>query len=171
MKNNFEQCMRWVLHHEGGYVDHPKDPGGETNLGVTRAVYEQYVGRQVMDGEMKGLTEDDVIPLYKKNYWDRIRGDDLPSGVDWSVMDWGVNSGTSRSAKALQRMVGVEADGGIGPMTLRAVANHEPQDLVEQMHYVRDQFYRSLSTFPTFGNGWTRRNNETKDQALKLIWY
>ena len=74
MKNNFEQCMKWVLHHEGGYVDHPKDPGGETNLGVTRAVYEQYVGRQVMDGEMKGLTEDDVIPLYKKNYWDRIRG-------------------------------------------------------------------------------------------------
>ena len=169
MKNNFEQCMRWVLEHEGGYVDHPKDPGGETNLGVTRAVYEQYVGRQVMDGEMKGLTEDDVMPLYKQNYWDRIRGDDLPSGVDWSVMDWGVNSGTSRSAKALQRMVGVTADGGIGPMTLQAVANHDAQDLIEQMHYVRDQFYRSLSTFGTFGNGWTRRNNETKDQALSLM--
>ena len=169
MKNNFEQCMRWLLEHEGGYIWHAEDPGGETNFGVTRAVYEQYVGRQVMDGEMKGLTHDDVYPIYKENYWDRLRGDDLPAGVDFCTFDWGVNSGTSRAAKALQRMVGVEADGGIGPMTLRAVANHEPQDLVEQMHYVRDQFYRSLSTFGTFGNGWTRRNNETKDQALSLM--
>ena len=121
MRDNFEQCMGWLLEHEGGYVNHPSDPGGETNLGVTRAVYEQYAGRQVMDGEMEGLTHDDVYPIYRENYWNRVRGDDLPSGVDWSVFDWGVNSGTSRAAKALQRIAGVEQDGGIGPMTLQAV--------------------------------------------------
>lgn len=166
MKQNFEQCMGWLLEHEGGYVNHPSDPGGETNLGVTRAVYEQYAGRQVLDGEMQGLTHDDVYPIYKENYWDRVRGDELPSGVDWSVFDWGVNSGTSRSAKALQRIVGVEQDGGIGPMTLQAVAEMEEAEIIEQMHYVREKFYRSLSTFDTFGKGWLRRNDETKEQAL-----
>ncbi len=166
MKQNFEQCMGWLLEHEGGYVNHPSDPGGETNLGVTRAVYEQYAGRQVMDGEMQGLTHDDVYPIYKENYWDRVRGDELPSGVDWSVFDWGVNSGTSRSAKALQRIVGVEQDGGIGPMTLQAVAEMEEAEIIEQMHYVREKFYRSLSTIDTFGKGWLRRNDETKEQAL-----
>ena len=119
MKSNFEECMARLLAHEGGYVWHAEDPGGETNFGVTRAVYEQYAGRQVMDGEMEGLTHDDVYPIYKENYWDRVRGDDLPSGVDWSVFDWGVNSGTSRAAKALQRIIGVEQDCGIGPMTLQ----------------------------------------------------
>ena len=166
MRQNFEQCMGWLLEHEGGYVNHPNDPGGETNLGVTRAVYEQYAGRQVMDGEMEGLTHDDVYPIYKENYWDRVRGDDLPSGVDWAVFDWGVNSGTSRAAKALQRIIGVEQDGGIGPMTLQAVASVEPTEIIEQMHHMRDSFYRSLSTFDTFGRGWIRRNDETKEQAL-----
>ena len=166
MRQNFEQCMGWLLEHEGGYVNHPNDPGGETNLGVTRAVYEQYAGRQVMDGEMEGLTHDDVYPIYKENYWDRVRGDDLPSGVDWAVFDWGVNSGTSRAAKALQRIVGVEQDGGIGPMTLQAVLEIKPAEIIEQMHHMRDSFYRSLSTFDTFGRGWIRRNDETKEQAL-----
>tara|TARA_R110000851_G_scaffold153136_1_gene295068 strand:- start:97 stop:609 length:513 start_codon:yes stop_codon:yes gene_type:complete len=169
MRQNFEQCMGWLLEHEGGYVNHPSDPGGETNLGVTRAVYEQYAGRQVMDGEMEGLTHDDVYPIYKENYWDRVRGDDLPSGVDWAVFDWGVNSGTSRAAKALQRIIGVEQDGGIGPMTLQAIAEMEPADIIEQMHHMRDGFYRSLSTFDTFGRGWIRRNDETKEQALALL--
>jgi lysozyme family protein len=169
MRHNFEECIARLLEHEGGYVWHAEDPGGETNYGVTRAVYEQYVGRQVMDGEMKGLTHEDVYPIYKENYWDRLRADDLPSGVDWSCFDWGVNSGTSRAAKALQRIVGVEQDGGIGPMTLQAVAEMEPAEIVEQMHHMRDGFYRSLTTFETFGRGWIRRNDETKEQALNLI--
>ena len=169
MRQNFEECMARLLEHEGGYVWHAQDPGGETNFGVTRAVYEQYVGRQVMDGEMESLTHDDVYPIYKENYWDAVRGDDLPSGVDWSCFDWGVNSGTSRAAKALQRIVGVEADGGIGPMTLQAVAEVDPEEIIKQMHYVRDKFYRSLDTFEVFGKGWVRRNDETKEQALNLV--
>ena len=169
MKQNFEECMARLLEHEGGYIWHAQDPGGETNFGVTRATYEQYVGRQVMDGEMEGLTHDDVYPIYKENYWDAVRGDDLPSGVDWSTFDWAVNSGKSRASKALQRIVGVEADGGIGPMTLQAVAEVEPEEIIKQMHYVRDNFYRSLDTFEVFGNGWVRRNDETKEQALNLL--
>ncbi len=169
MKKNFEECMARLLEHEGGYVWHAQDPGGETNFGVTRAVYEQYVGRQVMNGEMEGLTHDDVYPIYKENYWDAVRGDDLPSGVDWSTFDWAVNSGKSRASKALQRIVGVEADGGIGPMTLQAVAEVDPEEIIKQMHYVRDKFYRSLDTFEVFGKGWVRRNDETKHQALNLL--
>jgi len=169
MRQNFEECMARLLEHEGGYVWHAQDPGGETNFGVTRAVYEQYVGRQVMNGEMEGLTHDDVYPIYKENYWDAVRGDDLPSGVDWSCFDWAVNSGKSRASKALQRIVGVEADGGIGPMTLQAVAEVEPEEIIKQMHYVRDKFYRSLDTFEVFGKGWVRRNDETKEQALNLL--
>ena len=169
MRQNFEQCMGWLLEHEGGYVNHPSDPGGETNLGVTRAVYEQYAGRQVMDGEMEGLTHDDVYPIYKENYWDRIKGDSLPSGVDWSVFDWCVNSGVSRAAKALQRIVGVEQDGGIGPMTISAVSDFPCDDIIDKLHYARQSFYQKLSTFETFGKGWTTRNNETKQQALGML--
>jgi lysozyme family protein len=169
MRQNFEECMARLLEHEGGYVWHAQDPGGETNFGVTRAVYEQYVGRQVMNGEMEGLTHDDVYPIYKENYWDAVRADDLPSGVDWSTFDWAVNSGKSRASKALQRIVGVEADGGIGPLTLQAVAEVDPEEIIKQMHYVRDKFYRSLDTFEVFGKGWVRRNDETKHQALNLL--
>ena len=131
---NFKLCLNMLLKHEGGFVNHPSDPGGMTNLGVTKAVYDAYTNGNATEEEMRALTPIDVSPIYKKNYWDRGRCDDLPSGVDWSVFDWGVNSGMGRSAKALQRIVGVTADGGIGPMTLQAVANFEPKDIINQMH-------------------------------------
>ena len=93
-KENFEDCLNTILHHEGGYVNHPKDPGGETNLGVTKRVYEEWGGTK----DMKDLTEEDVGPIYKKNYWDRCKCDHLPSGLDLAVFDWAVNSGTGRAA-------------------------------------------------------------------------
>jgi lysozyme family protein len=169
MKENFDNCLKMLLKHEGGYVNHPRDPGGETNLGVTRATYEQWVGRQVMDGEMKTLTVDDVAPIYKQNYWDKLRADELPSGVDWAVFDWGVNSGTGRSAKALQRIVGATPDGAIGPRTIASVKEMEPEKIVREMHRVRQAFYEGLKTFDAFGKGWTRRNSETLEQALHLL--
>jgi lysozyme family protein len=169
MKNNFEHCLEMLLEHEGGFVNHPKDPGGMTNLGVTKAVYDQHLGRESTEAEMRALTPEDVGPIYKSNYWDKARCDDLPLGVDWSVFDWGVNSGMSRPAKALQRIIGVTADGGIGPYTLRAVGDNDSKELVAKMHDARQHFYENLSAFPTFGNGWTRRNKETLEQAVKLI--
>ena len=158
-----------LLHHEGGFVNHPKDPGGMTNLGVTKAVYDKWIGREATEQEMRDLTPEDVAPIYKKNYWDRVKGDDLPSGVDWACFDWAVNSGSGRPAKALQRCVGATPDGAIGPMTLRAVADNEPKRLVEGVYTQRQKFYENLNTFETFGRGWTRRNKETLDSALEMI--
>lgn len=169
MNHNLSKCMEMLLAHEGGYVDHPDDPGGATNLGVTKKVWENYVGHEVTKDDMKALTVEQVTPLYKIKYWDKVKGDELPSGVDWAVFDWGVNSGVGRSSKALQSIVGVTADGAIGPMTLAAVANKPANEIVEEMHKIRQDFYESLSTFETFGRGWTRRNDETKHQALEMI--
>lgn len=168
MKDNFELCLKMLLKHEGGFVDHPKDPGGMTNLGVTKAVYEDVLGREVTEKEMRALTEEDVKPVYKKLYWDRCWGDELPSGVDWAVFDWAVNSGPSRAAKALQRAVNAKPDGAIGPKTLDAVEAVDPRDIIEQLAEERELFYRALSTFDTFGKGWLRRNDETRDTALEL---
>ena len=168
MKGNFDQCLAMVLKHEGGFVDHPRDPGGATNMGVTLGTYEQWVGRSVTIEEMKALTFDDVAPIYRKNYWDRCAGDHLPSGVDWSVFDWAVNSGPSRSAKALQKIVMVTRDGAIGPKTLYAVANQEPDKIIDAMYTARQRFYERLNAFDTFGRGWSRRNTETRDAALLM---
>jgi len=170
MKQNFEQSLKMLLHHEGGYVWHPEDPGGETNLGVTRAVYEQWVGRQVMDGEMKRLTVADVAPIYKTNYWDKIKGDDpmMPSGLDFAAFDWGVNSGVGRPAKVIQKYIGAKQDGAIGPKTLALVAENDPSKMIQYLYEQRQRFYERLKTFETFGKGWTRRNQETLKAAMEM---
>ena len=166
---NYQACLDMILHHEGGYVNHPKDPGGETNLGVTKRVYEDWGGTK----DMKDLEVEDVAPIYRKNYWDRIKADDLPSGLDLCVFDFGVNAGTGRAAKYLQTMIGTVADGGIGPNTLRALANYVESEGVEaaikNYQAERQSYYESLSTFETFGRGWTRRVKETTESALEMI--
>ncbi len=169
MKHNFENALEMLLEHEGGYVNHPRDPGGETNLGVTRKTWAKWLGREIKNGEMKKLKIEDVGDLYKKEYWDRLKCDELPSGLDFFCFDWGVNSGTGRSAKALQRIIEVAQDGAIGPMTLKEVNKHEAKDLVNKMHTRRQEFYENLSTFDTFGKGWTARNKKALKQAKKLI--
>jgi len=168
VRENFERCLNLLLAHEGGFVNHPKDPGGMTNLGVTKKVYEEFVGRDVDEQEMRGLTPEDVAPLYKALYWDKVRGDHLPSGVDWAVFDWGVNSGTGRAAKALQNVLGTTPDGAIGPKTLSLASVANAKAVIYGLHEARQTFYESLSTFETFGRGWTRRNDETRDQAMEM---
>lgn len=167
MEENFSKCLDVILKNEGGYVNHPEDPGGETNLGVTRATWEQWVGRMVLDGEMKQLTKSDVSPLYHKNYWLRAQCDKLADGLDLAVFDWQVNSG-SRSSKGLQGLVNAKKDGVIGPKTLAEVAKHNPRDLIQGMHDVRQDYYESLRTFKTFGRGWTNRNKHTLALALEM---
>jgi len=170
MQKNYDKCLKAILHHEGGYVNHPKDPGGETNLGVTKRVYEEFGGAK----DMKDLTVEDVAPIYKKGYWDKMKGDDLPSGLDLCVFDFGVNAGPGRSAKYLQTMIGTVADGGIGPNTLKAVANYVEEvgleKAVENFQEARQGYYEKLSTFDTFGKGWTRRVTETTELAKSFIW-
>jgi lysozyme family protein len=171
MQSNFDVCFELMLAHEGGYVDHPKDPGGRTNLGVTQRVWEEWLGRSVSEKEMRALTPTMVKPLYKRKYWDACRADDLVAGVDYVVFDVAVNSGPGRAIKFLQSCVGVTADGGFGPATLAAVkeAEKDPARLVELYCAKRLEFLQSLKTFETFGKGWSRRVQEVKDKALKML--
>jgi lysozyme family protein len=118
---------------------------------------------------MRDLTPEDVAPIYKKNYWDRVKGDSLPSGLDWACFDWCVNSGSGRPAKAVQRAVGATQDGAIGPQTLGLIMEKDPEEIINYVYGVRQDFYKSLKTFETFGRGWTRRNKETLHQALEMI--
>jgi len=169
MKSNFDKCLEMLLEHEGGFVNHPRDPGGMTNLGVTKRVYEKWMGRKVSEQEMRDLTPDAVAPLYKKRYWDKVHGDDLPSGVDWCVFDWAVNSGAARPARAVQTAVGATVDGAIGPKTLAALDRHNPVEIIEFVSLIRQEFYGGLDTFETFGKGWTRRNRKTRETALEMV--
>ena len=165
MKANFDKCLEMLLHHEGGYVNHPDDPGGETNLGVTKKVYAASGGKK----SMKKLTVKDVAPIYKKSYWARLKCDDLPSGLDFCAFDWGVNSGTGRAAKALQKICGASVDGAIGPKTLALINRQNPKYMIEEFGKIRQEFYESLGTFKTFGKGWTRRNKETTETSISMI--
>ena len=168
MQKNYQKCLETILHHEGGYVNHPKDPGGETNLGVTKRVYEEHGGTK----DMKELTVEDVAPIYKKGYWDKMKGDDLPSCLDLFVFDFGVNAGPGRAAKFLQKMIGTTVDGGIGPMTLAKVNEYVDsnglEESIKQYQSARQEYYENLSTFNTFGKGWTRRVDETTQLALEI---
>ena len=169
MKINYDKCLETILHHEGGYVNHPKDPGGETNLGVTKRVYEEFGGTK----DMKELTVEDVAPIYKKGYWDKMKGDELPTGLDLCVFDFGVNAGPGRAAKYLQTMIGTVADGGIGPNTLAKlkeyVEKHGLAKSIDNFQEARQEYYEKLSTFDTFGKGWTRLVDETTQLAKTMI--
>lgn len=169
MKENFLDALAAVLHHEGGYVNHPSDPGGMTNLGCTKRVWEEWVGHPVDEKAMRALTPGDVAPLYKTKFWDKIKGDDLPAGVDYAVFDAAINSGPGRAAKWLQQAVGVTADGAIGPGTLKAVADMPASELVDKYQEIRLEFLQALPTWATFGKGWGRRVTEVKDAALKMV--
>jgi lysozyme family protein len=168
MKENFNAVLALVVLSEGGYVNHSKDPGGMTNLGCTKAVWEEYVGHPVSENDMRNLTPELVAPLYKRKYWDKVVGDDLPSGLDYAVFDAAINSGAGRAAKWLQEIVGVTADGSIGKRTLAAVHTMDVQKLIAQYNNKRLQFLEGLPTFATFGRGWSRRVSEVQSAAAAL---
>jgi lysozyme family protein len=165
---NWEKAFQAVLKHEGGFVNHPKDPGGMTNLGVTKKVWEEFVGREVDESEMRALTPDVVKPLYKKNYWDKIKGDQLPSGVDYAAYDLAVNSGTGRAAKYLQRIAGVPDDGVIGPKSMESILACDPEQTVDAICDMRLDFLQRLPTWNTFGKGWGRRVEDVKAIGLQM---
>jgi lysozyme family protein len=168
MNSNFEAALAHVLKSEGGYVNNPADPGGMTNLGCTKAVWEEFVGHPVSEADMRGLTPADVAPLYKRKYWDKVSGDLLPSGLDYAVFDAAINSGPGRAAKWLQEAVGVTADGAIGSGTLAAVGAHSTEDLIKAYNDKRLAFLQSLPTWPTFGKGWGTRVASVQSSASQL---
>lgn len=168
MRDNFDKCFALVIADEGGFVDHPKDPGGMTNLGVTRRNWEIYLNRDVTEAEMRGLTPEAVKHFYKAMYWDKIKGDQLPSGVDYAAYDLAVNSGTGRAAKYLQEIAGVFADGVIGPKSIEAIKSCDPDQMIDALCDMRLAFLKRLTTFDTFGKGWSRRVAGVKAKATGM---
>lgn len=165
----FQICLPLVLVSEAGYVDHPDDPGGATNLGMTQAALAAWRGRPVSKAEVRALTVADVAPIYETQYWRAAACDRLPAGVDYMVFDMAVNSGVVRAAKYLQLAVGVEADGHIGPVTLAALARKAPAEVVRTMAGERLAYYRGLANFPIFGKGWLRRLARVRRDALGMV--
>ena len=166
MKENYAKCLAQVLKYEGGYVDHPKDPGGPTNKGVTQAVYDSWRKSQNLPTQtVRNISDPEVAAIYKNLYWDRISGDNLPSGVDFAVFDYAVNSGVSRAAKTLQAVVGVTQDGQIGPATIEATKTYVAMSITNR----RLAFMQSLSIWSTFGKGWAARIADVKNQIKSLV--
>jgi len=169
MKENWDDCFKMVLKHEGGFVNHPKDPGGMTNLGVTRSAWQAYLNRDVTEAEMRALTPETIKPFYKAMYWDKMHCDDLPSGVDYAAYDFAVNSGVGRSAKFLQRIAGVSDDGVIGQKSVAAICSLNPADVVHSLCNKRLEYLKSLSNFATFGRGWEVRVDAVAETGASMI--
>jgi lysozyme family protein len=168
MQENWDDSFAAVLKHEGGFVNHPKDPGGMTNLGVTKAAWEGYVGKPVDETFMRKLTPEVVKPFYKAMYWDKIKGDQLPNGVDYAAYDLAVNSGVGRAAKFLQTIAGVTADGVLGPKSMGAIRECNPEQMVDALCDMRLDFLKRLPTFDTFGKGWLIRVADVKAKATGM---
>ena len=167
MNSNFDKCLALVLVHEGGYVNHPKDPGGATNRGVTQAVYDAYRKTRARPIQsVKFIADDEVKAIYRFQYWDRVQGDLLPRGLDYAVFDFAVNSGVGRASKYLQAVLGVAQDGVIGARTLAAIQS--PTNAINALCDRRMAFLRNLRTFLTFGKGWTRRVQDVRAHALEM---
>ena len=167
----FKEALKIILKHEGGYVNHPRDPGGRTNLGVTQRVWESWVGRSVGEAEMRALTVEDVAPLYEKKYWRAVKAPELPAGLALHVFDFGVNAGPRRAIRYLQKTIGTLQDGLWGPMSRRALKKYleraGERRAVERYGALRLGYYRKLRTFSVFGRGWTRRTQEVTAKALE----
>jgi lysozyme family protein len=166
--SNYDEALRRLLAHEGGYSDHPSDPGGPTNFGVTLADYRRYVRANATAADVKAMLLDEARRIYRAQYWDAMRCDDLPAGVDYALFDYGVNSGTGRAPRVLQRVVGVADDGRIGAQTVAAVRALEAAAVVTALCDERLAFLQRLKTWPVFGRGWSRRVAEVRAAALAM---
>ena len=167
-EERFDRCLETVLRQEGGFVDHPRDPGGATNMGITLATLRAFRDAEVTADDVRDLTRAEAREIYRARYWTPMRCADLPAGLDLMVFDFGVNAGPSRAVRLLQRVAGVSADGSIGPITLAAARAVPAGGLVEAMAEGRLDYYRGLDGFATFGRGWTARVEEVRRAALAM---
>lgn len=170
--STLSQVLPQLFEHEGGYVNHPRDPGGATNMGVTQAVYDAW---QDSHGEgrksVRLIRRDEAAAIYRQRYWNVVRGDDLPAGVDYAVLDAAVNSGPKRGAKWLQQALGIEADGAIGAATVAAARNAADKvALVKDICRRRLGFVQALKTWKVFGKGWARRIAAVEALSVKIAF-
>lgn len=160
MRGNFDQCLDHVLRFEGGLVDHPRDPGGLTNYGISQRSYPNE--------NIRGMTRKRAAQIYRRDFWDKVRGDDLPAGLDLVAFDAAVNSGPRRGAEWLQAALWVTPDGKVGPVTVAAAQSADVPVTIRSATDLRMAFLRKLGTWDTFGNGWSRRVEAVKNTALTM---
>jgi lysozyme family protein len=166
MRANFDASLAAVLKTEAGYVNDPKDPGGATNRGVTQKVYNLWRADHGLPIQsVKLITPAEVFAIYKKQYWDRVRGDELPSGVDYCVFDFAVNSGVHKASCVLQEALLVDIDGKIGPNTLAEAKAQPAAPIIDCVCDLRQHFLEGLKTFGHFGKGWTARVKAVRAKA------
>lgn len=168
MKSNFDRCLAETLKHEGGWADDPHDPGGATMRGITIGTFRAWKGRAVTKAELRAISDADLRAIYRQNYWDAVRGDDLPAGLDLVAFDAAVNSGVSRGAKWLQTALGASADGRIGPKTIAAAKAAHPEAVIDRAIAARMSFLRTLSTWSRYGRGWTSRVESVREVATGM---
>jgi lysozyme family protein len=169
MDRNFARSLSLVLQHEGGWSDHPKDPGGATMKGVTLATFRRFIEPTATKDDLRHITDAQIASIYRKQYWDAVKGDDLPDGIDYAVFDYAVNSGPGRAAKHLQSIVGAKQDGKIGPDTIAKSKAMLRASVINGLCDKRMAFLRGLPTWPTFGKGWTSRVTAVRSVALAMI--
>lgn len=170
MKENFAAALKHVLKFEGGYSNHPLDPGGATNLGITQKTLARFRGRAVTKADVRALTQSEAAAIYRRYYWDAVSCDLMPNGIDVAVFDCAVNQGQARAKKLLQQAAKVATDGVLGPKTLGAVKVAKPDALLVEFMALRMRHYGLLHRlFPTFGLGWSRRLMATVAAAFLLI--
>lgn len=169
MEANYDICFDRVIAHEGGYANHPADPGGPTNWGVTQTTLSRWRKYPCTAADVKRLTKLEASLIYRSWYWKPVRGDALPAGLDYAVFDCAVNSGPGQAAKFLQRIAGVDVDGVIGEKTLNALAGKRVADLINRYCDARLAFLKSLRTWRSFGKGWSRRIAEVRAFALQMV--
>lgn len=168
MQANYDLSLKLVLDHEGGYSNDAGDPGGPTNWGITIYDARAYWKHDATAADVRSMPLTVAKEIYRSKYWDAMECDQLPAGVDYAVFDYGVNSGISRSAKVLQRHIGVTADGAIGPLTIAAAGKADAAKLVNQICDERLAFLQGLHTWSIFGKGWGRRVKEVRATALTM---
>ncbi len=168
MKRNFKGSLKHVLVHEGGWADHPRDPGGATMKGVTLATYRRHFGADKSKDNLRNITDEELEQIYRSGYWSKCHCEELPKGLDYAVFDAAVNSGPGRSAKWLQAAVGAKVDGDIGPKTLAKVKENDAIHATDIMCDRRLNFLRNLSTWSAFGKGWTRRVEGVRATAIAM---
>lgn len=173
MDRNFARSLSLVLKHEGGWADNPKDPGGATMKGVTIGTFRRYVKPNATKDDLRKITDQQIATVYRRQFWDAIGGAELPDGIDYAVFDFAVNSGPTRAAQYLQKVVGVAQDGKIGPATIKATKAVLPATVIHKLCDERLAFMKRIKSkgkllWDTFGKGWDRRVKEVRAEALSL---
>jgi lysozyme family protein len=162
------ESIRRVLASEGGYVNHPSDPGGPTNFGITIADYRRYMKPDATASDVRAMKIEEAKAIYREKYWRAMRCDEMPAGVDYCAFDYAVNSGTGRAPKVLQRVLGISVTGRMDDATLVATKKREPRAVIQAICDERLRFLQGLKTWGVFGAGWSKRVGEVRAAALAL---